>query len=85
MRTLLATIITVLVAAPALAQTPAVGNCYDIHVGPWESEGDTSPTSPEFEPPSRVRFSDAPRADGFPDRPLEVAPNALPSAHISAG
>ncbi|MCH7716355.1 MAG: hypothetical protein IH876_09510 [Gemmatimonadetes bacterium] len=85
MRTLLVTIVTVLVAVPALAQAPAVGSCYDIHVGPWKSEGDASPTSPEFEPPSRVRFSGTPRADGFPDWRLEVAPNALPSAHISAG
>lgn len=85
MRTFLATIVTVLVAVPALAQAPAVGSCYDIHVGPWESEQDSPPTSPDYEPPSRVQFSGAQMDDRLPDRRLEVAPNALPSPHILAG
>ncbi|MCH7490837.1 MAG: hypothetical protein IID05_09085 [Gemmatimonadetes bacterium] len=79
-RMLIAANVAVLAATPALAQTTGPQGCYDIHVGPWESEQEIPPTGPTYEPPSRVRFSDLPNR---PDRGgwLQVAPNALPSPH----
>ena len=79
-RMLLAATVSLLVATPAPAQTSGPQGCYDIHVGPWESEQEIPPTDPTYEPPSRVRFSDLPNR---PDRGgwLQVAPNALPSPH----
>ena len=64
-----------------MAQITVPRGCYDIHVGPWESEQRRPPTGPDYEPPSRVRFSGVPNRPPLGGRQLQVAPNALPGPH----